>query len=163
MRKVPGSLSMRSARQLPRSDTRIRQQAQDYLVALQLRHILQPVDVLPAQHVEDPSGKLRHLSWQQDDLPLSPAPSQEEVHVPHVGVHRVPGQRASLPALLEELSREPVQHPLVQLPHLGDLVALAPGQEDLLQRVAIGVAQRLRRVASRPAVCKVVLDQSAQR
>lgn len=105
-----------------------------HLVALKVRHVLQPVDVLPAQHVEHPSGKLRHLGPQEveGDLALSPTPPEEQVYVPYVGVHRVPGQPASLPALLEKLSREPVQHPLVQVPHLGDLVALAPRQEDVL-------------------------------
>jgi hypothetical protein len=66
-------------------------------------------------------------------------------------------------ASLQQLGRELVQRPRGQPRHVADALSGTEGQQDALQRVAVGLVDRVGREAASSAVGQVVLDQSLQR
>jgi hypothetical protein len=75
----------------------------------------------------------------------------------------VPRQGPSPAALGQQVRREAVQRSSIEVGGLGQALLLAPGQQDSLQRIAVGVPEDLRREATSAAVGEVVLGQAVQR
>lgn len=90
------------------------------------------------------------MGAQLTDLTLSTSPVEEDVDVPDVGVDRVAREGAAAAAALEQVGGEAVQRPGIQVAGLGQAMLGAPGQEHLLERVAVGVSEGLRGEAPGP-------------
>jgi hypothetical protein len=80
-----------------------------------------------------------------------------------VGMDGVLGEGPSAPtAALQELGRKPVKVSVGQPGDVRDALLSAEGQQDPLQRVAVGLVDGVGREASGAAVGKVVLDEGFQ-
>ncbi len=151
--------------QLANADSSVRKEPDDEAVAVRVRRGFELLDLPARENVEDPTRQSRKLRLGEAVcLPFFLRPAQELPDVPDVRVAGVLGERGSSPAPgLQQVRREAVEGPLVQLGDVCDVCGSAPWKEDLVEVERVRLLDRGVGQAARAARGKVVGDEHLQR
>jgi hypothetical protein len=105
-------------------------------------------NLFAAEDLNQALGELRELTaLGRHLLSLLAEPTDEAIDGLHVGPDRLLAELAAPTALLPEMDREAIEHPVVELAGLRDSLIRRPWQEHALEREAVAEANRLRRSA----------------
>jgi hypothetical protein len=150
-------------RQLVEPQATVTEDPDDQFVAFTVDRLLKLVDLLPGEDVAERSRAHRELRFSAHLLPLLGCPRQHLPDRADIAVDGVLRDDVTIPLPAEQRRCEAINRPAIEVPDGIDVLAGAPREDDVPERIAVIVGECPGSEAARLAVSQVVVDKMPKR